>query len=119
VTLKLRFADFRTLTRSHTGDPTRDGLELYRRALAMLDREAVAEPVRLIGLSASGLGPGDQGQLSLLDLGAVRRDRLGPVVDRLTARFGEGSLRPASLLSRTPGRRHAPSPDSDRRDADV
>ena len=98
VTLKLRFADFRTLTRSHTGDPTRDGLELYRRALAMLDREAVAEPVRLIGLSASGLGPGDQGQLPLLDPVAVRRDRLGPVVDRLTARFGEGAVKPASLL---------------------
>jgi DNA polymerase-4 len=98
VTLKLRFADFRTLTRSHTGDPTRDGLELYRRALAMLDREAVHEPVRLIGLSASGLGPGDQGQLPLLDPVAVRRDRLGPVVDRLTARFGEGAVKPASLL---------------------
>ncbi len=98
VTLKLRFADFRTLTRSHTGDPTRDGLELYRRALAMLDREAVAEPVRLIGLSASGLGPGDQGQLPLLDPVAVRRDRLGPVVDQLTARFGEGAVKPASLL---------------------
>jgi DNA polymerase-4 len=98
VTLKLRFADFRTLTRSHTGDPTRDGLELYRRALAMLDREAVAEPVRLIGLSASGLGPGDRGQLPLLDPVAVRRDRLGPVVDRLTARFGEGAVKPASLL---------------------
>jgi DNA polymerase IV len=98
VTLKLRFADFRTLTRSHTGDPTRDGLELYRRALAMLDREAVTEPVRLIGLSAAGLGPGDQGQLPLLDPVAVRRDRLGPVVDRLTARFGEGAVKPASLL---------------------
>jgi DNA polymerase-4 len=98
VTLKLRFADFRTVTRSHTGDPTRDGLELYRRALAMLDREAVSEPVRLIGLSASGLGPGEQGQLPLLDPVAVRRDRLGGVVDRLTARFGEGVVKPASLL---------------------
>jgi hypothetical protein len=29
---------------------------------------------------------------------AVRRDRLGPVVDRLTARFGEGAVKPASLL---------------------
>ena len=98
MTLKLRFADFRTLTRSHTGDPTRDGLELYRRAATLLEREAVREPIRLIGLSASGLGPGDQGQLSLLDPVAVRRERLGPVVDRLTARFGEGALGPASLL---------------------
>ena len=98
VTLKLRYADFRTLTRSHTGDPTRDGLELYRRAAALLEREGPREPVRLIGLSASGLGPGDRGQLPLLDPVALRRDRLGPIVDRLTARFGEGTVRPASLL---------------------
>jgi DNA polymerase-4 len=98
VTLKLRYADFRTLTRSHTGDPTRDGLELYRRAAALLEREGPTEPVRLIGLSASGLGPGDRGQLPLLDPVALRRDRLGPIVDRLTARFGEGTVRPASLL---------------------
>jgi DNA polymerase-4 len=101
VTLKLRYADFRTLTRSHTGDPTQDGLDLYRRALVLLDREAVTEPIRLIGLSASSLGPAGQGQLPLLDPVAVRRARLGPVVDRLTARFGEGTVQPASLL---PGR---------------
>jgi len=98
VTLKLRYADFHTLTRSHTSDPTQDGLTLYRRAEALLDREAVTEAVRLIGLSASGLGPAGQGQLSLLDGAALRRERLGPVVDRLTARFGEGTVRPASLL---------------------
>jgi len=102
VTLKLRYADFRTLTRSHTGDPTQDGLDLYRRTLALLEAEHVSEPVRLIGLSASGLGPAGRGQLSLLDPLAVRRERLGPVVDRLTARFGEGTLGPASLLPRTP-----------------
>jgi len=102
VTLKLRYADFRTLTRSHTGDPTQDGLDLYRRALTLLDREAVSEPVRLIGLSASSLGPAGQGQLPLLDPIALRRERLGPVLDRLTARFGEGTLGPASLLPRKP-----------------
>ena len=102
MTLKLRYADFRTLTRSHTGDPTQDGLDLYRRALTLLDREAVSEPVRLIGLSASSLGPAGQGQLPLLDPVALRRERLGTVVDRLTARFGEGTLGPASLLPRKP-----------------
>jgi DNA polymerase-4 len=101
VTLKLRYADFRTLTRSQTGDRTQDGLELYRRALGLLEREAVTEPVRLIGLSASTLGPAGQGQLPLLDPIAVRRERLGPVVDRLTARFGEGAVGPASLLPPT------------------
>jgi DNA polymerase-4 len=99
VTVKLRFAPFETHTRSATGEPTQDGLELYRRALALLERDPVTRPVRLIGLSASRLGPCGKGQLDLLDPAALRRERLLRVVDRLTSRFGEGTLIPAALLS--------------------
>ena len=102
VTLKLRLAPFETHTRSLTGEPTQDGLELYRRALALLERERVTRPVRLIGLSASRLGPAGLGQLDLLDPAALRRERLARVVDRLTERFGEGTVVPASLLSKRP-----------------
>lgn len=98
VTLKLRLAPFETHTRAATGPPTQDGLELYRRALALLERDPVTRPVRLIGLSASRLGPPEQGQLDLLDPSALRRERLARVVDRLTARFGEGTVIPAALL---------------------
>jgi DNA polymerase-4 len=98
VTLKLRFAPFETHTRSATGQPTQDGLELYRRALALLERDPVTRPVRLIGLSASRLGPSGQGQLDLLDPAALRRERLAHVVDRLKSRFGESSVVPATLL---------------------
>jgi DNA polymerase IV len=98
VTVKLRFAPFETHTRSVTGEPTQDGLELYRRALALLEREPVTRPVRLIGLSASRLGPCGKGQLDLLDPAALRRERLSRVVDRLTSRFGEGTVIPAALL---------------------
>jgi DNA polymerase-4 len=98
VTLKLRFADFRTLTRSRIGDPTQDGLELYRRATALLQRIPLSQAVRLIGMSASRLAPGGQGQLPLLDPASLRRERLARVVDGLTRRFGDGIVRPASLL---------------------
>ncbi len=98
VTLKLRFADFRTLTRSWTGDPTQDGLELYRRATMLLQRIALAQAVRLIGLSASQFAPGGHGQLPLLDPATVRRERLARAVDGLTRRFGTDVVRPASLL---------------------
>ena len=107
VTLKLRLAPFETHTRSVTGEPTQDGLELYRRAVTLLDRERVTRPVRLIGLSASRLGPAGQGQLDLLDPAALRRERLSRVVDRLTERFGEGTVVPATLLSRRSLRRRA------------
>lgn len=105
VTLKVRFADFATLTRRATGDPTQDGLALYRRALALLARVSRERPVRLIGLSTSGLAPQGQGQLSLLDPGALRRERLSRVVDGLAHRFGEAVVRPASLLERRERRR--------------
>jgi DNA polymerase-4 len=98
VTVKLRLAPFETHTRSATGEPTQDGLELYRRALALLERDPVTRPVRLIGLSAARLGPARAGQLDLLDPAALRRERLARVVDRLTAQFGKGTVIPATLL---------------------
>ena len=100
VILKVRFADFRTLTRSWSGDPTQDGLELYRRATVLLQRIPLSQAVRLIGLSASRLAPGGTGQLPLLDPATVRRERLARAVDGLTRRFGDGTVRPASLLDR-------------------
>ncbi len=105
VTLKLRFADFSTLTRRHTDDPTQDGLLIYRRACALLERIPLLQPVRLIGLSVSGLGPAAAGQLSLLEPDALRRERLARAMDRVTARFGLTSLQPASLLRDSRGRR--------------
>jgi DNA polymerase-4 len=98
VTLKLRWADFRTLTRSHTGDPTQDGLEIYRRAALLLSREPLVQPVRLVGVSASTLRAEARGQLPLLDPAAVRRERLARAVDRISGRFGKSAILPARLL---------------------
>jgi DNA polymerase-4 len=104
VTLKLRFADFHTITRSHTGDPTQDGLELYRRVMVLFARERLPQRVRLLGVSASALGPPGAGQLGLLDPNAVRRERLARAVDGITGRFGTGAIRPAALVRpRRPG----------------
>jgi len=100
VTLKLRFADFSTITRAHTDDPTQDGLAIFRRADALFGRVRLAQAVRLIGLSVSGLGLAGEGQLSLLEPDALRRERLARAVDRLAARFGETAVRPASLMGR-------------------
>ena len=112
VTLKLRFADFRTLTRSHTSDPTQDGLELYRRVARLFSRETLGQPVRLIGVSASALTSEQTGQLGLLETNAVRRERLARAVDRITGRFGAGAIRPAALVRPTPGPRGERTPES-------
>lgn len=57
VTLKLRYSDFTTITRSHTAPlPTRDVHELAARASALLAKtEAGRRPVRLLGVSVKGL----------------------------------------------------------------
>jgi DNA polymerase IV len=57
VTLKLRYADFTTVTRNHTGAaPTRDPGEFAARAVALLERtDAARRPVRLLGVGAHGL----------------------------------------------------------------
>jgi len=111
VTLKLRFADFRTLTRSHTSEPTQDGLELYRRVGVLLSREALPQPVRLIGLSASALIAEQTGQLALLESDTVRRERLARAVDRITGRFGADAIRPAALVRPTPVSRGSDTTD--------
>ena len=58
VTLKVRYADFTTVTRSHTEEPaTRDAVQITERALMLLDRTAAGKrAVRLLGVGVHGLG---------------------------------------------------------------
>ncbi|HEV8530875.1 MAG TPA: DNA polymerase IV [Methylomirabilota bacterium] len=100
VTLKLRFADFSTITRAQTGDATQDGLAIYRRVETLFSRVRLAQAVRLIGVSVSMLGSAGRGQLSLLEPNVARTERLARAVDNLAARFGEEAVRPASLVPR-------------------
>lgn len=114
VTLKLRFADFSTITRAHTGDPTQDGLSVFRAVDALFSRVPLAQAVRLIGVSVSGLGPAGAGQLSLLEPDAMRRERLARAVDRLASRFGDRTIQPASTMSKRRRGRSGRSEGEDR-----
>ena len=57
VTIKVRYSDFTTITRSHTLAPaTRDEASIASRAVTLLDRtEAATRPVRLLGVSVHTL----------------------------------------------------------------
>src|SRR5688572_28608635 len=56
VTIKVRYSDFTTITRSHTAAPTRDAEDIARRAVRLLEKtEAGERPVRLLGASVSNL----------------------------------------------------------------
>ena len=63
VTIKVRYGDFTTVTRSHTGErPTRDPAAFAARGLALLERtDAARRTVRLLGVGAHGLGADDAG----------------------------------------------------------
>lgn len=99
VTLKLRGADFRTLTRSRTLTvPTDTGREIARVAGELLAAEAVPPGgVRLLGVRAENLVRRSDGVEVPLDEDA-RPGRTERVMDRVAERFGAGALRPASLL---------------------
>jgi DNA polymerase-4 len=56
VTIKVRYSDFTTITRSHTEPPTRDVDNIAQRAVALLEKtEAGRTPVRLLGVSVHNL----------------------------------------------------------------
>jgi DNA polymerase IV len=61
VTIKVRYNDFTTITRSHTAPPTRDATAIRLRAVTLIDRtEAGARPVRLLGVSVHNLSDGNE-----------------------------------------------------------
>ena len=52
VTIKVRYSDFTTITRSHTAAPTREEADVVARAVQLLDKtDAGLRPVRLLGVS--------------------------------------------------------------------
>jgi DNA polymerase-4 len=60
VTIKVRYSDFTTITRSLTSDPTCDPSTVVARAVELLKRTDVGRrPVRLLGVSVHNFGSGD------------------------------------------------------------
>jgi DNA polymerase-4 len=109
VTLQLRVAPFETRTRQRTlGEPTNDDLLIFSTARALL-RDALASdrangrvsPVRLVGVTVSGIGGGEQ-----LDLfSGARVSRLNAALDAVRARFGDDALDRASAREASGRRR--------------
>jgi DNA polymerase-4 len=100
IGIKLRWADFTTVTRQTTlGQPT-DQDEVIAVAAAQLFERAwqPGEWVRLLGVGASGLGPAPR-QLGLWDVSdGEQQRRLQAAVRALRDRFGDGVVRWGSEL---------------------
>lgn len=98
VVLKVRFADFRTVTRSLTlPEPVDSGRALWQVAKELLDQLDTAPGVRLLGISGAGLVPAGVRQLRLDDESVPWSEADG-AMDRIRARFGTDAIAPASAL---------------------
>jgi DNA polymerase-4 len=117
VTLKLRYADFRTITRSRTLPAASDNdTEIYEVARDLLARLRLGRvPVRLVGVSVSNLSSGGTPQQLRLGHEGAAWAAAALAADAVRARFGDGALDRASLAAERPAEafeeaRDAPRP---------
>ena len=102
ISIKVRFADFKTISRSKTLDQPISGTkECFEIAKALyLALKIDRARIRLVGVSLEGLVPVEDAPEQLLlgqrDIGWKEADS---AIDRVKAKFGRGSVRPARLVS--------------------
>jgi DNA polymerase IV len=111
IGIKVRYADFRTITRVHAlNDWTDRSAEIHRSAVQLYRGLNLDRPrIRLLGIKAEKLSPVDRTpRQATLDLGPLnfvrpadgtRRAAVERVADEATRRFGAEAVRAASLLS--------------------
>ena len=101
ISIKVRFSDFTTITRSRTlRDPTDVSRDIYATARALFDGLGLQRArLRLVGVRMEGLVEAErapvQGLLDEPEHGWRDADR---AIDRASARFGAGAVRPATLV---------------------
>ncbi len=115
VTLKIRYADFSTLTRSRTGQAMLcEGTAIARIAKLLLGEVDISPGVRLLGVGVSNLAPTESGSAEQMTLdldsaddheGAGResdpragRKDAAAAVDAIRDRYGSAAVGPAVLL---------------------
>jgi DNA polymerase-4 len=107
VTIKVRFADFTTITRARTLRETTDvAREIYLTACSLYDALGLERArIRLVGVRVEGLIDSQQQPRQLL-LGERDRGRRDAerAADRAVRRFGRGVVRPGSLVDRSEDR---------------
>jgi DNA polymerase-4 len=103
VGIKIRFADFTTITRVRTlPEPTDTAAVVYAEALQLYRGLKLDRPrIRLVGVKVENMRPAGQPTQLALELTAEPtriRTAADRAIDALTARFGQSVVGPASLL---------------------
>ncbi|MFQ6122151.1 MAG: DNA polymerase IV [Dehalococcoidales bacterium] len=100
VTLKLRYADFTTITRQYTLNQASDTDQtIFDTGLKLLKKELSREKraVRLIGIGVSSLVEAGR-QLDMLDSSAQRLRKLNTVIDRIRKKYGFTAIQTGRTL---------------------
>ena len=94
VTLKLKTADFRIVTRARRlATATQSAEEMFRAVEPLLVREADGRAFRLIGIGAHDLvGAGQAAQGDLFSGSAPGGDRIDEALDAVRGKFGDDSI---------------------------
>jgi DNA polymerase-4 len=118
VSVKLRLANFKTITRAKTlPEPTDVARDIYSVACGLYAGSGLGERarLRLVGVRASGLRPvaGHATQLAFGDRPAGWREA-EQTLDEIARRFGDGAVRPAALVAPDDTPQGSPPPSKGR-----
>ena len=96
VTLTIRYSDFHTITvRRSLPRLTSDENEIFKLAWRLFEERSMAGvPVRLLGVSLSGLTPRKDAQTDLFE----KENKVFTAMDKLKDKFGEGVIGRSSTL---------------------
>ncbi|MFC1847300.1 DNA polymerase IV [Chloroflexota bacterium] len=100
IALKLRYADFTTITRSYTLPQTTDSdQEIFNTGGRLLNRELSLgkQPVRLVGIGVSNLVESGR-QADMLDTSAQRLEQLNRAIDRIRHKYGFTAIQTGRTL---------------------
>jgi DNA polymerase-4 len=102
ITLKIRYGDFKTITRSHTLDqPTNTTLLLWQEAERLFNQwhRKSAAPLRLLGFGASGLSPKGTGQQLLFsDPEEEKHKKIDSAFDTIRKKYGDNSMKRGNTI---------------------
>jgi DNA polymerase-4 len=113
IGIKVRYADFRTVTRAHTlAHGIDDGAQIYVTARDLFEGLGLDRPrIRLLGVRAAQLSDASDATEQLaFNFGAEAgpapvHAAIGEVMDRARRKFGDQALQPGTLIAARPSQR--------------
>ena len=101
VAIKLRYADFETITRQVTLQEASDVTQVVFATAQQLMNKALAQrakPVRLIGIRISSL-IGEVKQLTMFDSGTAKPEHLDKAIDKIRSKYGSTAIKTGNGIS--------------------